>query len=377
MRKVTITLTHAMIDKGTINATAGRRAKLFNGTTDPFVGMALGGQVYIPGTVEGLAKATNLSLGIPVSKKEPRLWIHKLGSLKPIEGNRLEIETDGTTFTAKVIRGWEAIEDLLVIRAYLRINATRPKRSSHASKAEQGKIISELAAVVGWRRTEAAIKQRLGNIAAVDPLYAGNGLGHGGADLEFLAGAYLDDRAALERAITELVDALNTGVPIKALGVTAPANKSKLTATLGDDYVPEDETGPPIRHPGLADLDVDAIERGTKAHRALQNAVGAYLKSQKEKPTKPKKGEPRYDIGWRIGKDLGIVEVKSATPLNVERKMRLAVGQLLRYRWALDGRAHAAAIVIEVRPEDEWLDLCESIGIRVAWPGAFDRILTP
>jgi hypothetical protein len=66
-----------------------------------------------------------------------------------------------------------------------------------------------------------------------------------------------------------------------------------------------------------------------------------------------------------------VVEVKSTTLVNEEKQLRLAIGQVLRYRQILQsGRSRVEAMIaVERKPEDEsWLELCGTLNVLLAWP---------
>jgi hypothetical protein len=50
---------------------------------------------------------------------------------------------------------------------------------------------------------------------------------------------------------------------------------------------------------------------------------------------------PSFDLGWVHDDCLFVAEVKSVTPANEERQLRLGLGQLLRYRWMLSAASAA------------------------------------
>jgi hypothetical protein len=91
-------------------------------------------------------------------------------------------------------------------------------------------------------------------------------------------------------------------------------------------------------------------------------------------------GDPVFDLllekgeyGLRI-----VVEVKSTTGTTEEKQLRLALGQVLRYRQVLSlgGNEVAAWIAIENPPRDEsWIDLCSSAGVTLVWPGSVSSAL--
>jgi len=56
---------------------------------------------------------------------------------------------------------------------------------------------------------------------------------------------------------------------------------------------------------------------------------------------------------------------------NEEKQLRLALGQVLRYRQLLmaSGREVVAMIAVERPPVDlRWPELCEQVGVSLVWP---------
>jgi len=151
-------------------------------------------------------------------------------------------------------------------------------------------------------------------------------------------------------------------------------------AGLGREYHPVDE------HPELAKADEhkgrdpDLAGRGLHAHNVTQNALAEAVRRAGFPPRRPKPEEPQYDLAWETHEVVWVAEVKSLTSANEEKQLRLALGQVLRYRQLLDagGRHVRALIATEVRPmDDRWLDLCSAEQVVLVWNGAFDRALTP
>ena len=65
-------------------------------------------------------------------------------------------------------------------------------------------------------------------------------------------------------------------------------------------------------------------------------------------------------------------EVKSLTASNEERQLRLALGQVMRYRQLLTDRDGdvRGVIAVEHEPRDStWQQLCHDQGIAILWPG--------
>jgi hypothetical protein len=106
-----------------------------------------------------------------------------------------------------------------------------------------------------------------------------------------------------------------------------------------------------------------------------QNALAAALRDAGYEPRRPKPEEPQYDLAWAADDVIWVAEVKSITPQNEERQLRLAVGQVIRYRQLLsdEGRTVRAMIVAETEPTDpSWVLLCAEESIVLSWPEAFD-----
>jgi len=159
-------------------------------------------------------------------------------------------------------------------------------------------------------------------------------------------------------------------------GVIDKDYRVRLDQGLGREYVEADEH-PEIRPhaPEHAGRDPDLGGRGLRAHNVTQNLLASAVQQAGFSPRRPKPEEPQYDLAWEAGAVTWVAEVKSITPENEERQLRLAVGQVVRYRQLL-GKAGPvrAMIVSECEPSDAtWADLCTSEGIVLAWPGKLDE----
>jgi hypothetical protein len=144
------------------------------------------------------------------------------------------------------------------------------------------------------------------------------------------------------------------------------------SADLGQTYreADEDATVAPIKESSGTD-DPDVRGRGLRAHNATQNALARTLRRAGLTPRSPRHGEPDYDLAWQDGDVVWVAEVKSITQATEERQMRIAIGQVLRYRQQL-GRAGGEVrvlIAIERFPYGEsWIELCGDEGIALVWP---------
>jgi hypothetical protein len=124
--------------------------------------------------------------------------------------------------------------------------------------------------------------------------------------------------------------------------------------------------------------DPDTSQRGLRAHNRTQNLLAAAVKEAGFAPRSPKSGEPDFDVAWQDGDIVWVAEVKSTTTENEERQMRLAIGQVIRYRQKLseEGRPARAMIATENAPLDEsWIDLCGLEGIALVWPEVMAQAL--
>jgi hypothetical protein len=66
-----------------------------------------------------------------------------------------------------------------------------------------------------------------------------------------------------------------------------------------------------------------------------------------------------------------VAEVKSITPHNEEKQLRLGLGQVLRYSYQL-GTPAVPVLVAERPPQDPgWEKLCEHLGVILVWPEVF------
>ena len=78
-------------------------------------------------------------------------------------------------------------------------------------------------------------------------------------------------------------------------------------------------------------FDPDAIDRGTNAHKKVQNQLADAVQARGWEPRSPSDSDPLFDIGWIAADAAWIAEVKSLTPANEERQLRLGLGQVLSY----------------------------------------------
>ena len=146
---------------------------------------------------------------------------------------------------------------------------------------------------------------------------------------------------------------------------------------IGQSYreVDEDVTVAPAAE--KAD-DPDTSQRGLRAHNRTQNLLAVAVEDAGFAPRSPRSGEPDFDLAWQDGDTVWVAEVKSTTEGNEERQMRLAIGQVIRYRQKLSGEGSDSRAMIAVENalfDESWIDLCGREGIALVWPEVMAQAL--
>lgn len=125
-------------------------------------------------------------------------------------------------------------------------------------------------------------------------------------------------------------------------------------------------------------VDPDAIDRGTNAHKDVQDQLADAVSARGWEPLSPSGSDPLFDIGWIVKDTAWIAEVKSLTESNQDRQLRLGLGQVLSYAYLVDwgAAAYRPILAVERQPTARyWLDLCASCGVRLSWPETFEEML--
>jgi hypothetical protein len=144
---------------------------------------------------------------------------------------------------------------------------------------------------------------------------------------------------------------------------------------LGPTFVRLDATRSEGKARDLS-IDIDTIDRGTAAHKAIQNRLAEFLEANGIRARQPGPG-PQFDMAWESGDQFWIAEVKSVTKANETQQLRLGLGQILDYR-SKTPRPARAALVIEQEPSDlQWIDTCAGVGVTLCWPGHLEPLLAP
>jgi hypothetical protein len=105
---------------------------------------------------------------------------------------------------------------------------------------------------------------------------------------------------------------------------------------------------------------------------ALQNKLARAAESRGFQPLSPSASDCLFDVAWRDGKTMTLVEVKTLSTTNEAAQIRLAVGQILDYADLLRSRGvssvRCAICVPHAVLSRRYVALCQTLGITLAWP---------
>jgi hypothetical protein len=123
----------------------------------------------------------------------------------------------------------------------------------------------------------------------------------------------------------------------------------------------------------LVAAEYNTLERAVRSHALIQNTVATAAAAAGLEPWSPSAAGPAFDIA--VSSDDGrvfVVEVKSATPENLELQLRLGLGQVLRYAYQLRSHAQVVipAIAIELTPDQSWVELLTALGVGLLVDGS-------
>ena len=170
---------------------------------------------------------------------------------------------------------------------------------------------------------------------------------------------------------------------IEAIGERASSGEVRLRGTdhpttRGQPYMRPPPGGSATPRSRVFRFDPDAIDRGTNAHKKVQNQLADAVRARGWEPRSPSDSDPLFDVGWIAADAAWIAEVKSLTPTNEERQLRLGLGQVLSYAHLVDWgfEDNRPVLAVERKPSSEyWPDLCQSHGVALSWPDVFDELL--
>lgn len=173
------------------------------------------------------------------------------------------------------------------------------------------------------------------------------------------------------RFIAEAIAERFAGPIVLPQGIGAEAPK-------GQPYMRPPRSGggePTLR---VFSVDPDAIDRGTNAHKDVQDRLADAVSARGWEPLSPRSSDPLFDIGWMVADTAWIAEVKSLTESNEDRQLRLGLGQVLSYAYLVDWGAVLNRPVLAVEREPTapfWSSLCASHGVTLSWPETFEEML--
>ena len=136
---------------------------------------------------------------------------------------------------------------------------------------------------------------------------------------------------------------------------------------LGTSYRLADEEVAISKHKPF-EIDPDVVDRGSQAHRRIQNKVATMLNSNGIVAQSPNNTTINFDIGWAVGGSYYIAEVKSVTKKNEEKQLRLGLGQILRYASLVSPESKKTIkpiLIAEVVHDPSWYDTCAAVGVRL------------
>lgn len=182
--------------------------------------------------------------------------------------------------------------------------------------------------------------------------------------------------AAPSERLVEAVVQRFAGAP--PAGRPAPVAPPPAVPTGGKTYEPPSRelAAEPVTR--VFEVDPDVIDRGTTAHKDIQDALASALRNHGIEPLSPLPGDPKFDVAWKQDRVAFVAEVKSLTDANEERQLRLGLGQVLSYVHLLDWPdvdEVRGVLAVERKPIAEyWTTLCPEHDVLLTWPDSFDDL---
>jgi hypothetical protein len=161
-------------------------------------------------------------------------------------------------------------------------------------------------------------------------------------------------------------------IRFKLRRVAEPMRLAPAALATGTAYRAQDEAVVIAVGIPRAGADPDASGRGLRSHRQLQNSLATLVEKAGLIPKSPAAHDPDFDIGWEVSKDHWVVvEVKSLSPANEIRQLRMGLGQVLDYADLLRQRYSQVTRILFLprKPADpRWLQLAADHDVIVSWP---------
>lgn len=116
------------------------------------------------------------------------------------------------------------------------------------------------------------------------------------------------------------------------------------------------------------------IERGLTGHNSTQEKLRRMILDSRMTPLSPGDNACDFDIAWETPDCFFVAEVKSIRDQNERMQLRLGLGQVLQYTVMLRRAKERVqpVLAVERKPKDSsWVEICESVGVRLVWPETF------
>lgn len=152
---------------------------------------------------------------------------------------------------------------------------------------------------------------------------------------------------------------------LELLLVVAPASSPNVS--LGAPYRSA-SGGIAQREAQVLKQDLSALDAATRLHADTQNEAAEVVRAHGLKPLSPESGQPLFDLAWNGGSGLVLAEIKGIADSNRRQQIRLALGQVLDYRYTLSGQVTQtvhAAIVLSHPPHPDERAFCRSAGVTL------------
>lgn len=187
------------------------------------------------------------------------------------------------------------------------------------------------------------------------------------------------DLAALFPNLMRAMERLDVPMTGGEVALPQQASVSKL-AEVGATYRAADENASAATRDPFS-VDPALVERGCRGHAVTQNALATFLRMRGIEPLSPSSTQINFDLGWRAAGRFFVAEVKSCTNANVEKQLRLGLGQVLRYRSVLEdklGGSVVAVLALEADLADaSWRKLYNSLGVHLVAAPRFEGLYLP
>jgi hypothetical protein len=149
------------------------------------------------------------------------------------------------------------------------------------------------------------------------------------------------------------------------------------TVLLSTAYRPaKQKTGTLKRDP--FEVDPNLLDRRTGKHQELQDSLERFIRSQRGQTRSPGALDPEFDLAWHFGGGSFVAEVKTVTPANQDRQLRMGLGQILHYQDMLrrSGVPTQCVLFVELPQESHWVELCAEHGVKLVWPSNLAEVLS-